>query len=148
MQRFFLGRHFVANLREHESSEIKVTFSYSDGFGREIQNKIPAEPGEVDHLYSNYRWVGSGWTIFNNKGKPVKKYEPFFTDTHRFDFARTIGESPTIFYDPLGRVVATLQPNHTYEKLVFSPWMQEKWDVNDNFSPQDPKKDPDLGELL
>ena len=24
------------------------------------------------------RWVGSGWTIFNNKGKPVRQYEPFF----------------------------------------------------------------------
>ena len=32
------------------------------------------------------RWVGSGWTIFNNKGKPVRQYEPFFTDTHRFEF--------------------------------------------------------------
>ena len=32
------------------------------------------------------RWVGSGWTIFNNKGKPVRQYEPFFSDTHRFEF--------------------------------------------------------------
>ena len=35
----------------------------------------------------NPRWVGSGWTIFNNKGKPVRQYEPFFSRTrHRFEF--------------------------------------------------------------
>jgi hypothetical protein len=28
------------------------------------------------------RWVGRGWTVFNNKGKPIRQYEPFFTDTH------------------------------------------------------------------
>ena len=32
------------------------------------------------------RWVGTGRTVFNNKGKPVRQYEPFFTDTHRFEF--------------------------------------------------------------
>ena len=29
------------------------------------------------------RWVGSGWTIFNNKGKPVRQYEPFFSRPRR-----------------------------------------------------------------
>ena len=77
------------------------------------------------------RWVGSGWTIFNNKGKPVRQYEPFFDDTHPFDFAVSIGVSPTLFYDPVERVVATLHPNHTWEKVVFDPWRQESWDVND-----------------
>ena len=39
--------------------------------------------------------------------------------------------SPVLFYDPAGRVVATLHPNHTWEKVVFDPWRQESWDVND-----------------
>ena len=29
------------------------------------------------------------------------------------------GVSPVLFYDPVGRVVATLHPNHTWEKVVF-----------------------------
>ena len=70
------------------------------------------------------RWVGSGWAIFNNKGKPVRQYEPFFSDTHGFEFAHIVGVSPILFYDPLGRVMATLHPNHTYEKVVFDPWQQ------------------------
>ena len=88
------------------------------------------------------RWVGSGWTVFNNKGKPVRQYEPFFTDTHRFEFDVRIGVSPVLFYDPVERVVATLHPNHTWEKVVFDPWRQETWDVNDTVLIADPKTDP------
>ena len=32
---------------------------------------------------------------------------------------------------------ATLHPNHTYEKVVFDPWRQETWDVNDTVAAQD-----------
>ena len=41
------------------------------------------------------------------------------------------GVSPVLFYDPVERVVATLHPNHTYEKVVFDPWHQTTYDVND-----------------
>ncbi len=53
--------------------KVQVGLSYSDGFGREIQKKIQAEPGPVVEGGPTVspRWVGSGWTIFNNKGKPV-----------------------------------------------------------------------------
>lgn len=42
-----------------------------------------------------------------------------------------MGVTPILFYDPVERVVATLHPNHTYEKVVFDPWQQVTWDVND-----------------
>ena len=149
--------------------KIQLSFSYSDGFGREIQKKIQAEPGPVPQrdaagriivgadglpvLTPNAvspRWVGSGWTVFNNKGKPVRKYEPFFTDTHRFDVDVRIGVSPVLFYDPADRLVATLHPNHTYEKMLFDPWQQMTHDVNDtsaarNAQSGDPRTDPDIG---
>ncbi|ODA39376.1 SpvB/TcaC N-terminal domain-containing protein [Desulfosporosinus sp. BG] len=130
--------------------KIQVGFSYSDGFGREIQKKIPAEAGSVEECGTvvNERWVGSGWTIFNNKGKPVKQYEPFFTFTHDFEFAKQHGVSSTLFYDPLGRVVATLHSNHTYAKVVFDPWRQETWDVNDTVLQADPQNDPDVGNFF
>ena len=90
-------------------------------------------------------WIGTGWTIFNNKGKPIKKYEPFFSNTHDFQFANIVGVSSTIFYDPLGRIICTLYPNHTFEKVVFNGWEQEIWDVNDTVLINDPsKEDPDL----
>src|SRR5262249_34864766 len=83
-----------------------------------------------------------------NKGKPVRQYESFFTDTHRFEFDVRIGVSPILFYDPVERVVATLHPNHTWEKVVFDPWRQETWDVNDTVLVTDPKTDPDVGDFF
>ncbi|MDZ8263104.1 SpvB/TcaC N-terminal domain-containing protein [Nostoc sp. ChiQUE01b] len=141
-----------ADLNPGEQTEIQHSFSYSDGFGREIQKKIQAEPGPLDLDDPNAptvdpRWVGSGWTIFNNKGKPVRQYEPFFSDTHRFEFARIVGVSPILFYDPIERVVATLHPNHTYEKVVFDPWQQVTWDVNDTVT-SDPRTDTDIQEYV
>lgn len=147
--------------------KIQVSFSYSDGFGREIQKKIQAEPGpapardadrsiilatdgqpEMTATDVNPRWVGSGWTVFNNKGKPVRQYEPFFTDTHRFEFEVRIGVSPVLFYDPVERVIATLHPNHTWEKVIFDAWKQATWDVHDTLLVADPKTDPDAGDFF
>lgn len=157
----------VSDLQAGQQTKVQVSLSYSDGFGREIQKKIQAEPGPVPQRDANGkiilgvdgqpvltpnhvspRWVGSGWTIFNNKGKPVRQYEPFFSDRHRFEFDVRIGVSPVLFYDPVERVVATLHPNHTWEKVVFDPWRQETWDVNDTVLIADPKTDPDVGDFF
>jgi RHS repeat-associated protein len=156
-----------ADLVPGQQTRVQHSFSYSDGFGREIQKKIQAEPGTVPKrdaegkiLLVQYgqpemtendvspRWAGSGWTVFNNKGKPVRQYEPFFTDTHRFEFDVRIGVSPIFFYDPVERVVATLHPNHTWEKEVFDPWRHEIWDVSDTVLVADPKTDFDVGEYF
>ena len=142
------------------STRWQESYSYSDGFGREIQKKIQAEPGQVEvedaagnitivDTTPNLRWVGSGWTIFNNKGKPVRQYEPFFSTHHQFQFGKKIGVSPILFYDPVERVIATLHPNHTYKKVVFDPWQQQTYDVNDTVTASgtengDPRTDPHI----
>ena len=124
-----------------QATKIQHTFSYSDGFGREIQKKIQAEPGPD----MAPRWVGTGWTVFNNKGKPVRQYEPFFSDTHRAELGKVHGVSSIVFYDPIERPVATLHPDHTYEKVVFDPWRQATWDGGDTVLQANPKEDPDVG---
>ena len=130
---------------------VHISFSYSDGFGRQIQKKMCAEPGPVSESgpVVNPRWVASAWTVFNNKGKPVRQYEPFFTATHIFEFGHAVGVSPILFYDPVGRVVATIHPNHTFAKVVFDPWRQTSYDTNDTCAPRaaqtgDPRNDPDI----
>ena len=153
-----------ADLSAGQKTSVQHSFSYSDGFLREIQKKIQAEPGPVPErdpvtgliiaiggiptmTAGNIgpRWVGNGWTIFNNKGKPVRQYEPFFTDTHLFEFDVRIGFSPVLFYDPVGRVISTLYPNHTWGKVLFDPWRQETFDASDTVLITDPKTDPDVG---
>jgi len=160
-----------------EGLQIQVSFGYSDGFGRELESKVQAEPGlaplrapfavlpsgdvEPGALTLNAgapvldvvspRWVGKGRTVYNNKGKPVKQYEPFFSSTHLFEAEPELtdtGVTSIRFYDPVERVVATLHPNHTYEKIVFDPWKQATWDVNDTVLQADPRSDPDVGEFF
>jgi RHS repeat-associated protein len=140
----------ASDLPAGQQSRIQIGFSYSDGFGREIQKKIQAEPGPLTPSgpVATPRWVGSGWTVFNNKGKPVRQYEPFFSAAHGFEFARTVGVSPILFYDPVGRVVATLHPDHSWEKVIFDPWRQETWDASDTVLIADPKSDPDVADFF
>jgi RHS repeat-associated protein len=156
----------AADLAPGEQTKMQHSFSYSDGFGREIQKKIQAEPGPVPRRDADGRiivgadgrpemttedfsprWVGSGWTVLNNKGNPVRKYEPFFSDTHGFEFDVRIGVSPVLYYDPVGRAVATLHPDHTWEKVRFDAWRQETWDVNDTVL-LDPRLDADVHDFF
>ena len=160
---------------------VQINFAYSDGFGRQVQTKVQAERGDAPQrnnpvalaggdivpgplrLQNNGaprfaqrqpRWVGTGSTVFNNKGKPIKQYEPFFSSTHLYEPEPEItmtGVTPVLFYDPVDRVIATLHPNHTYEKVVFDPWRQVTYDVNDTVAPTlqntqigDPRTDSDI----
>ncbi|HRG59117.1 MAG TPA: hypothetical protein PK323_09180, partial [Bacteroidia bacterium] len=81
-----------------------------------------------------HRWVGTGRIVFNNKGNPVKQYEPYFSITHQFEDDLQIvqiGVSPEIFYDALGRNIKTVMPDGTFTKVVYHPWHQELWDAGD-----------------
>jgi hypothetical protein len=60
--------------------------------GPVVENGPPVDP----------RWVGSGWTLFNNKGKPVRQFEPFFSQIakgHQFEFGAQVGND-TVTVDP------------------------------------------------
>ncbi|MER5710341.1 SpvB/TcaC N-terminal domain-containing protein [Streptomyces sp. NPDC002122] len=134
---------------------IRTAYAYSDGFGREVQHKTRAEPGPLTEggPVVTPRWVGTGWTVFDNKGRPVRRYEPFFTATHDFESDATAGVGSVLFHDPVGRVVATLHPQHTYDKAVFGPWDSTTYDPNDTCAPRgtqtgDPRTDPDVRGLM
>lgn len=129
-----------ADLAPGERTKVQHAFAYSDGFGRVIQSKAQAEPAPD----AAPRWVASGWTVFNNKGQPVRKFEPFFATSHHYEPDVHVGVSSVAFYDPVGRVVGMLNPDHTWTKTVFDPWRQESWDSNDTVL-LDPKTDPQLG---
>jgi hypothetical protein len=157
----------VSDLVSGQESRILQSLGYSDGLGRTIQSKILTEPGPVLQRDStgnvilgpdgqplmtstptNPRWVGTGWVVYNNKQLPVRQYEPFFTDLSAFEFNAQLGVSPTMFYDPLGRTVATLQPDHSWSKFVFKPWYSQSWDQNDTVLVSDPTTDADVGDYF
>jgi RHS repeat-associated protein len=141
----------LSDLAPGSQTKVQLHFVYSDGFGREAQTKVRAEPGPLDLAdpespIANPRWVGTGEKIYNNKGKPVRQYEPFFSAAPQFAIEKW-GVSSTLFYDPVERVFATVHPNHTFEKVVFDPWQETTFDTNDTVT-FDPKTDPDAGEFF
>jgi RHS repeat-associated protein len=116
--------HGVSNTRWLEKVE------YSDGMGRVALVKTKAEPGED----REQRWVGTGWTVLNNKGNPVKQYEPYFSNTCKWeneDDVKKVGVTPLMHYDPLGRLVKTEFPDKTFSKVEFTAWEQIDCDRND-----------------
>lgn len=94
------------------------------------------------------RWVGTGRTVYDNKGRAARQYEPFLSSTHLFEMEAEViatGVSPVLMYDPAGRQVAVLRPDHAFEKIVFDGWRQESWDANDTLLITDPRTDAHVG---
>ncbi|MCQ6557498.1 SpvB/TcaC N-terminal domain-containing protein [Paenibacillus mendelii] len=130
-------RHGAVNPRWQESCV------YSNGSGSIAMVKAQAHPGKALQLAAaggtilvdaNPRWVGSGRTIRNNKGSPVKQYEPYFSTTERFEDERElreIGVTPLIFYDAVGRTIRTVYPDGTETKVEFDCWQHRAFDKND-----------------
>jgi RHS repeat-associated protein len=113
------------------ASRIQESFTYSDGFGRVAMQKVQAEPAPGT---TAPRWVGTGRTVFNNKGNPVKQYEPFFAATSDFEDEDVIvatGVTPIIHYDPLDRVIRTELPDGSESRVEFDVWVQRTFDPND-----------------
>jgi len=113
------------------------SYVYSNGSGGVAMTKVQAEPGDAPELEDGLpvrpinpiptdpRWVGTGRTVLNNKGNPVKQYEPYFSATQEFEDDDDLvewGVTPTIHYDALGRATRVDFPDGTYTKTVFGVW--------------------------
>jgi RHS repeat-associated protein len=114
------------------ASNLQVGIEYSDGLGTVLVKKGQAEPAPGT---TALRWIATGKTILNNKGKPVKQYEPYFSQTeHRFDVTETqtgVGVTPIMYYDAPGRLIRTESPDGSYSRVEFTPWEVVNWDQND-----------------
>jgi RHS repeat-associated protein len=137
--------HYYDSLATGQPVVWQNSYTYIGGDGNAVMSKVQAEPGialqenadgtvtEVDTT-PHLRWIGNGRTILNNKGKPVKQYEPYFSTNFEFEEASQLverGVTPVIYYDPLGRVIRTNLPNGVFTKVVFDAWKQATYDQND-----------------
>lgn len=143
-------QHFQFNA----DAPVQISIEYSDGAGKVAMKKVQAKPGKA--LQSNgdgttqvdttpfLRWTGNGRTVLNNKGNPVKQYEPYFSATCRFESDRELverGVSPVMYYDALGRLIKTTMPDGSFSKTEFDSWKQTVYDQNDTVSDSDWYKD-------
>ncbi|HNP50792.1 MAG TPA: SpvB/TcaC N-terminal domain-containing protein [Nitrosomonas nitrosa] len=132
-------------------SPLQLGFEYTDGMGNVAMVKAQAEPGEALNLRVNpncsyiletidtretgqIRWIGNGRTVLNNKGNPVKQYEPYFSVNPFYEDHKELverGVTPIIVYDAVGRNIRTELPNGTFSKVEFDSWQQRSFDPND-----------------
>ncbi len=167
--------HYVtdASIPLPERDETIETVEYSDGFGRLLQARTQAEDvifGEpnfgdaglpadqslpVGDAVGQQLTAGeppnvvvSGWQIYDNKGRVVEKYEPFFSES--WDYASPtdaqFGQKVTMYYDPRGQVIRTVNPDGSEQLVIygipadlttpeqFTPtvWEVYTYDANDN----------------
>lgn len=167
-------QHFSQSLTPRENLNSYLDFidqyEYTDGSGEVVMVKQQTTPGLAKIIGDNgivvevdtgdaVRWIGNGRTIINNKGNPVKQYEPYFSATPDYEddpLLVEIGITPILFYDAAGRNICKLNPDKTYEKIVFDAWQQASWDVNDTLflsnetdeKITDIRQDPDAGHFF
>lgn len=126
--------------------ETVETVQYSDGFGRLLQARTQAE----DVLFGDTSFGGgvlsadqairtgdaigrrrasgdppnvivSGWQVYDNKGRVVEKYEPFFDTGYEYDppSDAQLGRKATMFYDPRGQVIRTVNPDGSEQRVIY-----------------------------
>jgi RHS repeat-associated protein len=161
----------VADVPAPERDQALVTVEFSDGFGRLVQTRaqaedvifgdptfgdglLPADDGGPDpgapvtgvRNASNVRV--SGWQVYDNKGRVVERFEPFFASG--FEYAAPadaeLRHKTTVVYDALGRAERTRSADGSEQRVVYgipvdledperfepTPWETFTYDANDN----------------
>lgn len=153
-------------------SETIESVEYTDGFGRLLQTRARAEEvlfGDLnfgggvlsaDQSISTGDAVGrqretgnplnvivSGAQVYDNKGRVVEKFEPFFAVGQDYvaPGEAQIGQKVTMFYDPRGHVIRTVNPDGSEQRVIYgvpdnlanpelfspTPWEAFTYDAND-----------------
>lgn len=165
-----------------DTGETLESRDYSDGFGRLLQTRAqgeevrfgadafgggdavlprtqngpgPAVIGRRNADLNHPNVIVGGWQIYDNKGRVVEQYEPFFDVGWDYDPKQDgkLGRKATLLYDPRGQVVLTRNPDGSEQRVVYgvpkriddpplssldtakfapTPWEAWTYDANDN----------------
>ncbi|CAI1993692.1 SpvB/TcaC N-terminal domain-containing protein [Serratia marcescens] len=131
--------------------QVRQQVSFNDGFGRMLQVAIRHEAGPAWQrsdegalktgpdktllsVHTDFRWAVSGRTEYDNKGQPVRTYQPYFLDSWRYvsdDSARQDLYADTYSYDAVGREVQVLTAKGYRRRVHYTPWCVVSDDEND-----------------
>ena len=175
-------RHVRHDTDPDDTGETIETCEYSDGFGRLLQTRTQGEDvrfgdpvlGGGEAVLPARQSAGrggpltgrrtstarpnvtvSGWQRYDNKGRVVEKYEPFFDAGWEYDPPGDdrLGRKVMLFYDPRGQVVRTVAPDGFEERIIYgiprtlddpprhpgqthkfapTPWEAYTYDADDN----------------
>ena len=135
--------HTQARVRHKDPATPWIeSYAYSDGFGPRRAHEGPGRAGPAPAAGRNgnlvrdadgtlvfaptdNRWVGSGRVVYDNKGNPVKAYEPFFDSSPVYDDESDLvdwGVTAITRYDPLSRAIRVDNPDGSYRTVEFDAW--------------------------
>jgi RHS repeat-associated protein len=156
--------------RDARLSATIESVEYSDGFGRLLQTRTQADDVQFgdevfgggvlspDQNTTSRTIVGrrgsstappvvvSGWQTYDNKGRVIEKFEPFFSTGFGYAKPETeLGQKIRTFYDPRGQLIRTQNPDGSEQRTVFgipvsldapdvfvpTPWEAFTYDAND-----------------
>jgi len=138
-------------------TQIRIELDYMDGFGRSLQTKRKAEPGDsyiVDadeqvvcdeegkpvYRHSDERWQITGRLVYGSHAAPVRQYEPYYLNSPLYLEDPALDQmlsSETLWRDALGRVVEVVTGSGHLRRNVHRPWRVEEWDENDTLDAAD-----------
>lgn len=130
--------------------QIRQQVVLSDGFGRTLQAAVRHENGEAWQRteegslltdgqgpiagITGFRWAVSGRVEYDNKGQPVRQYQPYFLNDWRYvsdDSARQDLYADTHYYDPAGREWQVKTAKGMLRRSLVTPWFMVSEDEND-----------------
>jgi RHS repeat-associated protein len=161
-----------SDLPSEEREETIQTIDFYDGFGRRLQTRKQAEEvlfgdkvfgGSIltsDQAIQAGDAVGrrraageplnvvvSGLQVYDNKGRAIEKFEPFFSVGMDYQppGAAQLGQKTSLFYDPRGQIIRTLNPDGSEKRVIYgfpadlrdpekftpTPWEAFTYDPND-----------------
>ena len=138
--------------------QIRISLTFADGFGRELQTKQktsageayvvessgrlrPGSDGKPMRAISEHRWRVSGRVEYNNKGLAIRNYRPYFADHYRYiddEAQRADGYCDQLFYDPLGRMTSKINAREHLSRQTYCTWYTISEDENDTWEPDTP----------
>ena len=104
--------------------QIGIMIASQDGFGRSLQNKQKVDA----------RWRVSAPVEYDNKGRVIRLYRPWFSDDYRYShdaIKRTSGFCDQQFYDPAGRLIRVINASGDERRYAYHPWYTLSEDEND-----------------
>jgi hypothetical protein len=142
-------------------AQIQIIKACVDGFGRALQSQQLVDPGKayaVDadgslivedgqfvEVDADPRWRISERVEYNNKGLAVRKFRPFFANSHGYvndQSLRELGYFDQLFYDPLGRPIKLINARGDFSRESYHPWYHASEDFNDTAEPSPPARSP------
>lgn len=156
-----------------DTGEAIETRDFSDGFGRLLQTRTQAEDvafgdplpagqddapatgalvlGRLNADPATPNVVVSGWQVYDNKGRPIERYEPFFDRGWAIqpEAEARRGVCVSTRHDPRGRAIRIVNPDGSETSVVQgvpqdladptdtarvipTPWEAYHYDANDN----------------